>query len=421
MPGSSRGRMTHPEYACVEGLSGHKRIRNNAFYRQNGQGMANGNGSALRERKILVTGGCGFIGSALVRHLVDACGARVFNIDKLTYAGAPSTVGSVAHSPHYEFARLDICDSSGLADVFRRFEPDAIAHLAAESHVDRSIDGPADFIKSNVVGTYTLLEAALRYQRSLPAERRDQFRFLHISTDEVYGALTASETPFTEEMQYRPNSPYSASKAASDHLVRAWGRTYGLPVIVSNCSNNYGPYQFPEKMIPTMILSALNGQPLPVYGTGENVRDWLFVEDHVLALELLLSAGRVGETYLVGGGAELRNIELVQELCFVLDGMRPDCTAVLHRKLISFVPDRPGHDLRYAIDSRKIRSELGWQPKETFGSGLRRTVRWFLDNESWWRERLGAGVVGHRLGLKRAATIAEAHGTSGARKEAGGG
>ena len=354
-----------------------------------------------------MTGGCGFIGSALVRTLVRECEANVLNIDKLTYAGCPSTVASVAQLRNYEFARIDITDSVRLENAVSRFEPDAIVHLAAESHVDRSIDGPADFIQTNVVGTYTLLEASLRYHRSLPEEKRQQFRFLHISTDEVYGALGHGDTPFTEETQHRPNSPYSASKAASDHLVRAWGKTYGLPAIISNCSNNYGPYQFPEKMIPTMILSALHGQTLPVYGTGENVRDWLFVEDHVSALLHILLVGRLGETYLVGGGAEMRNIDLVRELCGVLDDLRPDCAERSHEKLIRFVPDRPGHDLRYAVDSRKIRTELGWQPKESLASGLRRTVRWYLDNEPWWRERLGTNAIGQRMGLKRQAVVSE--------------
>ena len=369
--------------------------------------MDYGNGSALRNRKVLVTGGCGFIGSALVRTLVGECEAQVLNIDKLTYAGSPSTVAPVAHRRGYEFARIDISDRAQLEDAIRRFEPDAVVHLAAESHVDRSIDGPADFIQTNVVGTYTLLEASLRHYRSLPEAKRQQFRFLHISTDEVYGALGHEDAPFTERTQHRPNSPYSASKAASDHLVRAWGKTYGLPFIISNCSNNYGPYQFPEKMIPTMILSALQGQKLPVYGTGENVRDWLFVEDHVSALLHLLIAGRPGDTYLVGGGAELRNVELVHELCAVLDELRPGCAEQPHAQLICFVPDRPGHDLRYAVDSSKIRSELGWQPKESLASGLRRTVRWYLDNEPWWRERLGTIAIGERMGLKGQTITAE--------------
>lgn len=361
--------------------------------------MAYGRGEELHERKMLVTGGCGFIGSALVRHLVDGCGTRVLNIDALTYAGDPSTVASVAHSPLYQFEHLNICDTIRLTEAIRRLEPDGIIHLAAESHVDRSIDKPADFIQTNILGTYAVLEAALTYYRSLTESKRDQFRFLHISTDEVYGALDHDDAPFTEASQIRPNSPYAASKAASDHLVRAWGMTYQIPVIISNCSNNYGPYQFPEKMIPTMILSALHGLPLPVYGSGENVRDWLFVEDHVAALVLLLSSGRPGETYLVGGGGEIRNIDLVRQLCAVMDELRPGAAEFPRRNLISFVPDRPGHDLRYAIDSSKIRTELGWRPRESFASGLQKTVRWYLDNESWWKERLGGGRIGERLGL----------------------
>jgi dTDP-glucose 4,6-dehydratase len=353
----------------------------------------------MRGRRIVVTGGCGFIGSALVRHLVGNCGARVLNVDKLTYAGTESSVEAVARLPEYEFLRLDICEAAKLAEAIGRFQPDAIAHLAAESHVDRSIDGPADFIQTNVVGTYALLEVSLGYYRTLSEHERQRFRFLHISTDEVYGALGHGAPPFTERSQYLPNSPYSASKAASDHLVRAWGKTYGLPVVISNCSNNYGPYQFPEKMIPTMILSALAGRPMPVYGTGENVRDWLFVDDHVSALVALLAAGRPGETYLVGGGAELRNIDLVRALCGVLDELRPGCAETPHEKLISFVKDRPGHDLRYAVDSGKIRAELGWQPQRDFRSGLRSTVRWYLENEGWWRERLGGADGGQRRGL----------------------
>jgi len=358
-----------------------------------------GDRQKLHDRKILVTGGCGFIGSALVRHLVDGCGARVLNIDALTYAGDPSTVAGAADSPRYQFEHLNICDSVRLTKTMRQFQPDTIIHLAAESHVDRSIDRPADFIQTNILGTYALLEVALAYYRSLAGQARDQFRFLHISTDEVYGALDHSDPAFNEASQLRPNSPYAASKAASDHLVRAWGVTYQLPVIISNCSNNYGPYQFPEKMIPTMILSALHGQVLPVYGLGENIRDWLYVEDHVAALIMLLTTGRPGESYLIGGGAEIRNIDLVQQLCAVLDESRPDSPGFPHEKLISFVPDRPGHDLRYAIDSSKIRTELGWQPRESFTSGLRKTVQWYLANESWWRKRLAGGMIGERLGL----------------------
>jgi dTDP-glucose 4,6-dehydratase len=353
----------------------------------------------LQNRRIVITGGCGFIGSALVRHLVSEAGATVLNLDKLTYAGSLSTVASVVHLPNYRFARVDICNAPDVNAAIREFQPDAIFHLAAESHVDRSIDGPAEFIRTNIIGTYTLLEAALSYFRQLPEEQRNLFRFLHVSTDEVYGALTRGDEPFTEESKHRPNSPYSASKASADHLARAWWYTYGLPVIVSNCSNNYGPYQFPEKMIPTIVLSALERRPLPVYGTGENIRDWLFVNDHVGALAQLLITGKPGETYLVGGGAELRNIDLVQQICAVLDELRPESTQFPHSQLIRFVPDRPGHDLRYAVDTSKIRNEVGWRPEEDFASGLRRTVQWYLDNEVWWRERLAGNAVGQRLGL----------------------
>lgn len=353
----------------------------------------------LQNRRILITGGCGFVGSALVRYLVAAVGASVLNLDKLTYAGSVSTVASVANMPNYRFARVDICNAPDLNAVIREFQPEGIVHLAAESHVDRSIDGPAEFIRTNVIGTYTLLEAALKYFRLLPSEQRDSFRFLNVSTDEVYGALAHGDAAFTEESKHRPTSPYSASKASADHLARAWWCTYGLPVIVSNCSNNYGPYQFPEKMIPTMVLSALEGCPLPVYGTGENIRDWLFVDDHVAALAQLLAAGKPGETYLVGGGAELRNIDLVHQICALLDELKPDTVQFPHAQLIRFVPDRPGHDLRYAVDGSKIRNELGWHPAESLASGLRRTVQWYIDNEAWWRERLGGSEVGQRLGL----------------------
>lgn len=361
--------------------------------------MAVGNREELRGRKVLVTGGCGFIGSALVRHLVDGCGARVLNIDALTYAGDLSTIASVAHLPGYQFEQLNICDTVRLVETVRRFAPDAIMHLAAESHVDRSIDRPADFIQTNVFGTFALLETALTYYRSLDESERKQFRFLHISTDEVYGALDYHDAPFTEASQIRPNSPYAATKAASDHLVRAWGVTYGLPIIVSNCSNNYGPFQYPEKLIPTMILSALHGLPLPVFGSGGNVRDWLFVEDHIAALVTILLSGRPGETYLIGGGAEIRNIDLVRQLCAVMDDLRPGSSEFPHEKLISFVADRPGHDLRYAIDSSKVRADLGWRPRESFASGLHRTVQWYLANETWWKKRLGGRMVGERQGL----------------------
>ena len=350
--------------------------------------------------RLMVTGGCGFIGSALVRHLVGNRRASVLNIDKLTYAGDPSTVAEVAADPLYCFSQSDIGDARALAQLFDDFRPDAVFHLAAESHVDRSIDGPAEFIKTNIVGTHVLLEAALKYHRSLSGERREAFRFVHISTDEVYGSLALEDSArFNEASRYAPNSPYAATKASSDHLARAWSRTYGLPVIISNCSNNYGPFQFPEKLIPTMIIAAVEGRPLPVYGTGANVRDWLFVEDHVGALTMLLDKGEPGETYLIGGGYEKSNIDLVHELCAVLDELLPQSKFRPHKKLISFVKDRPAHDLRYAVDDSRLRSELSWSPRETFQTGLRRTVAWYLDNRTWW-ERLGQHrYQGERLGL----------------------
>lgn len=357
-------------------------------------------GSELEGSRILVTGGCGFIGSALVRYLVGECRAQVLNVDCLTYAGSLSSVASVSHLPRYDFKRLDICDRAGISDLIGSFRPQAVIHLAAESHVDRSIDAPAEFIRTNILGTYSVLEAALGWFQSLDAEKRARFRFLHVSTDEVFGSLTSEQPAFSECSQYHPNSPYSASKAASDHLVRAWGTTYGLPVIVSNCSNNYGPYQLPEKMIPTMILSAIRSKPLPVYGKGDNVRDWLYVDDHVTALARVLIYGRPGETYLIGGGAGLRNIDLVGKLCELLDQLRPTASGRSYRQLISFVPDRPGHDFRYAVDGTKIRAELGWVPAYSFAAGLRRTIEWYLENESWWLERLGGSDVGLRLGLK---------------------
>lgn len=339
--------------------------------------------------KILVTGGAGFIGSALIRHIINNTGDSVINLDKLTYAGNLESLKSIDNSPRYHFEQVDICNALELDRVFTEYKPDAIMHLAAESHVDRSIDGPSEFIKTNIIGTYTLLEASRRYWLKLTADKRAAFRFHHISTDEVYGDLNNSEDLFTEATPYAPSSPYSASKASSDHLVRAWLRTYGLPVIVTNCSNNYGPYHFPEKLIPLVILNALEGKQLPVYGKGLQVRDWLYVEDHARALYLVLTKGHVGETYNIGGHNEKKNITVVETICDLLDELRPLSTTSFtlssHHELITFVADRPGHDLRYAIDARKIKHDLGWEPSETFESGIRKTVMWYLNNLEWAR------------------------------------
>ena len=349
-------------------------------------------------RPILVTGGAGFIGSALVRHLVGEAGRPVVNVDKLTYAGSRASVAAVAESPGYAFERVDVCDGPAIARLFETYRPAAVVHLAAESHVDRSIDGPAAFVRTNVVGTYTLLDAALAHWRSLPEPDRATFRFLHVSTDEVYGSL-GDDGLFTEATAYDPSSPYSASKAGADHLVRAWHRTYGLPTLVTNCSNNYGPFQYPEKLIPVAVLRAQAGEPIPVYGRGENVRDWLYVDDHVRALVAVLEQGVPGETYNVGGRAERTNLDVVRAVCGAMDELRP--RPAPHADLIAFVADRPGHDWRYAIDASKIERELGWAPRESFESGLRRTVRWYLDNGAWCRavgggvgrlERLGVGA-----------------------------
>ncbi|WP_333827622.1 dTDP-glucose 4,6-dehydratase [Pararhodobacter sp.] len=345
--------------------------------------------------KLLVTGGAGFIGSAVVRQAV-AAGHGVVNVDCLTYAACLENVASVAASPLYAFEQVDIRDAEALARVFVAHRPDAVMHLAAESHVDRSIDGPGAFIDTNVRGTYTLLEAARAYWQD--QGRPESFRFHHISTDEVFGSL-GPEGQFTEETPYDPRSPYSASKAASDHLVRAWHHTYGLPVVLSNCSNNYGPFHFPEKLIPVVILNALAGRPVPVYGQGLNVRDWLYVEDHAAALLMVLEKGAVGRSYNIGGENEATNIDLVRKICAILDRKRPD--AAPHAGLIEFVTDRPGHDLRYAIDATRIRSELGWKPSVTLDEGLERTVDWYLANESWWRPLQARQGVGERLGVAR--------------------
>lgn len=337
--------------------------------------------------KILVTGGAGFIGSALVRYLINDTAHTVINVDKLTYAGNLASLSSICESERYHFEHHDICDPAAMRVIFERHQPDAVMHLAAESHVDRSIDGPSAFIHTNIIGTYVLLEAARHYWSALEGERKSEFRFHHISTDEVYGDLEDDDF-FRETTPYAPSSPYSASKASSDHLVRAWHRTYGLPVVVTNCSNNYGPYHFPEKLIPLVILNALHGKPLPVYGEGNQVRDWLFVEDHARALYRVVREGRVGETYNIGGHNERRNIEVVHKICDLLEELTADrkpAGVKSYRDLITHVKDRPGHDTRYAIDASKIKDELGWLPLETFDSGMRKTVEWYLANEAWWK------------------------------------
>jgi len=346
--------------------------------------------------KVVVTGGAGFIGSAVCRYLIQETDADVVNLDCLTYASSLASLAGIADNRRYRFARLDICDGDGVQRLLRREQPDAIMHLAAESHVDRSITGAAAFIQTNIVGTYSLLEAIRDYYASLAGAKRDGFRVLHVSTDEVYGSL-GSDGLFSETTAYSPNSPYSASKAASDHLANAWHHTYGLPVLISNCSNNYGPYHFPEKLIPLVILNALEARPLPVYGRGENVRDWLFAEDHARALFLILTRGRPGEKYNVGGRNERRNLEVVEAICDLVDELRPSARS--RRDLITFVTDRPGHDHRYAIDTTKIEGELGWRARETFETGLRKTVEWYLSNESWWRPLRERVYSGERLGL----------------------
>jgi dTDP-glucose 4,6-dehydratase len=353
-------------------------------------------------KTIVVTGGAGFIGSAVVRHLIERTPHRVVNVDILTYAGNLDSLESVATSPRYAFERVDICDGPALRRVFSEHSPDAVLNLAAESHVDRSIEGAAEFVRTNVVGTYTLLEAAREWWEGLDGAGRGSFRFHHVSTDEVYGDLPADPSVrFTEATPYAPSSPYSASKAGSDHLVRAWHRTYGLPTLVTSCSNNYGPYQFPEKLIPHMILNALSGRPLPVYGDGQQVRDWLHVEDHARALVRVLEAGAVGETYNIGGQNERTNLSVVEEICDVLEAMACDRRlggVARYHDLIEFVRDRPGHDRRYAIDAGRIERELGWRPAETFETGLAMTVRWYLENEGWWRRVLSGSYRLERIG-----------------------
>jgi dTDP-glucose 4,6-dehydratase len=347
--------------------------------------------------RLLITGGAGFIGSAVVRKAIGETNDEALVLDKLTYAGNLSSLAPVADNPRYSFVCADICDRAAVRAAFDRFRPDAVLHLAAESHVDRSIDGPAAFIETNVVGTFVMLSEALAYWRELKGEARDRFRFLHISTDEVFGTLGA-EGLFCEDSPYRPNSPYSASKASADHLARAWRETYGLPTILTNCSNNYGPYHFPEKLIPLAILNAVEGKRLPVYGRGENIRDWLYVEDHAAALLVVAKRGVVGQSYNIGGRSERRNIDVVRAICDILDEIQPKA-ASSYREQIAFVADRPGHDLRYAIDCSKIERDLGWRASESFESGLRKTVRWYLDNPDWWGAIRSGAYRGERLGL----------------------
>jgi dTDP-glucose 4,6-dehydratase len=351
----------------------------------------------MAAKRIAVTGGYGFIGSALIRLLLLETDHEVLNIDKLTYAANPASIPGAGNNPKYRFAEADIADARAMRKAFEEFQPDAVMHLAAESHVDRSIDGPQEFIATNIGGTFTLLQEALRYWQGLPAERAGRFRFLHVSTDEVFGDLGPEEPAFTEETAYQPSSPYSASKAASDHLARAWHRTYGLPVLVTNCSNNYGPYQFPEKLIPHMIIKALAGEPLPVYGDGRNVRDWLHVEDHARALLLAVEKGAAGETYNIGGLNERTNLQVVEAICDQLDRELPSPQGP-RRRLISFVTDRPGHDQRYAIDASKIVRELEWRARKTFETGVEDTVRWYLDNRGWWDAIVDRGYKAQRIG-----------------------
>jgi dTDP-glucose 4,6-dehydratase len=348
--------------------------------------------------KVLITGGAGFIGSATIRHLIRDSAARVVNVDALTYAGNLESLADAARSERYSFEKGDICDKKRMTQILRVHQPDAIMHLAAESHVDRSIDGPEAFFQTNVVGTGRLLQVATEYWNALPAERRAAFRFLHVSTDEVFGDLEANGAPFSETSAYAPSSPYAATKAAADHLVRAWSRTYKLPVLITNCSNNYGPYQFPEKLIPHMILNALAGKPLPIYGDGRQIRDWLFVEDHARALWTVLTRGQIGETYNIGGRNEQRNIDVVRAICALLQRHAPPTPARRYEDLINFVTDRPGHDARYAIDTRKIEDQLGWKASETFETGLRKTISWYLENRAWWQRVLDGSYRLVRIG-----------------------
>jgi dTDP-glucose 4,6-dehydratase len=352
--------------------------------------------------KVLVTGGAGFIGSAVCRLFVGELGVTVLNLDKLTYAANLASLRPIENHPNYRFERADICDRPTVGRLIAEFQPDAVLHLAAESHVDRSIDGPGEFIKTNIDGTYSMLEAVLEYWRALPPARARSFRFHHVSTDEVFGSLGA-RGKFTETTRYKPNSPYSASKAASDHLVRAWHETFGLPAIISNCSNNYGPFHFPEKLIPLAILKALHGEAIPVYGKGENVRDWLYVEDHARALHTILTGAKPGASYNIGCDGERQNIAVVTQICALLDEMLPNSPHRPHKRLITFVTDRPAHDLRYAMDAAKLRRDLGWVPQEDFASGLRKTVRWYLDNRWWWEPIWYGRYGGTRLGAAPAA------------------
>jgi dTDP-glucose 4,6-dehydratase len=355
--------------------------------------------------KVLITGGAGFIGSAVCRLFAGELGEDVLNVDKLTYAANPPSLKAIENTPRYSFYRADICDRTAIAERLQSFAPDAVLHLAAESHVDRSIDGPGEFIKTNIEGTYALLEAARDYWGKLPADKAERFRFHHVSTDEVFGSLGA-EGKFSESSRYEPNSPYAASKAASDHLVRAWHETFGLPTVLTNCSNNYGPFHFPEKLIPLVILKAMHGEAIPVYGKGENVRDWLYVDDHARAIHAVLTRGKPGETYNIGGDGERTNLQIVNAICALLDELLPQSPHRPHADLITFVADRPGHDQRYAMDASKIAAELGWRPRETVESGLRKTVGWYLDNRWWWEPIWSERYRGARLGTARATVSA---------------